>query len=70
MFSRFYANNTKLGRWRHTGLPCSVKIENCSHFQWDDYSCASNMERLERKLAEIDNKKRQDKDLYFKETLS
>ena len=42
MFSRFYVNNIKLGRWRNTGLPCDVKMANCSHLQWDDYSHASN----------------------------
>ena len=42
MFSRFYANNIKLGRWRNTGLSCDIKMANCSHLHWDDYSHASN----------------------------
>ena len=53
MFSQFYVNKIKLGRWRNTGLPCDVKMANCSHLDWDDYNYRSNTYRIKSKLDEI-----------------
>ena len=52
-FMRFVITDIKLGRWRHTGLPCQVKISNCSHLQWDDYSYGSNVTLINNRITEI-----------------
>ena len=69
IFSRSSTNSIKLGRWRHTGTPCHIKIENCSDLRWHDNSHDSNTSQVKRKLSDL-KKEKEDEEPYFKKMSS